>query len=63
MAMASQGFSLIDVSNNDQRAKGLEYIESFVNATGSALRKARESRGDFGKTVEDVEPPKKKAKK
>jgi len=46
--MNTAGFPDLIVTNGDQRERGLEFIEKFVNAARAAIRKARENRCDFG---------------
>jgi hypothetical protein len=53
-SMRLQKFETLAVTNNDQRKRGLEFIESFVGAVRTAYRLARESRGD----LQPLEPPK-----
>jgi len=40
-------FKKLDVANNDQRKRGMIFIESFLSAVHSAFREGRENRGDF----------------
>lgn len=61
-AMKSVGFASLQIPNNDQRRRGLVFIESFANGAKAALREAREERGDFGK-LESSNGTKKKAVK
>jgi len=62
-AMKDLGLARLMVTNNDQREKGLAYIASFVTAVRTAMRNAREARGDFGKSESNGAHPKKKVTK
>jgi acyl-CoA reductase-like NAD-dependent aldehyde dehydrogenase len=62
MAMEESGFPELDVTNYDQLRRALEYVDNYGHAAKSAIRKAREARGDFGST-KHVEKPKRKTTK
>lgn len=59
-AMDKEKFDQICVGNNDQRRRGMGFIDSFVAATRDAIRKAREDRADHGTPVAAGKKPAKK---
>jgi hypothetical protein len=46
--MREASFEVLGITNDDQRRRGMEYLEKYVNAARAALREAREARGDYG---------------
>lgn len=54
VGIKASGLKDLAVPNNDQRKRGMQYIESFTNAARTALREAKEDRGDFGPPVPKV---------
>ncbi len=55
------GFASLDITNYDQLRRAQEYLDNYVHAAKTALRKARNQRGDFA-TVPPPKPAKKAAK-
>lgn len=58
--MELQKLDTLMVTNADQRKRAMEYLDAWLAAVRSAVRKAREERGDFGPSGDD--PKKKKAR-
>lgn len=56
-SMEALGFPSLGITHNDQRVRSLEYIENFVGAVRTAIREAREQRGDFTASDPVVPPP------
>lgn len=46
-AMTQAQFTDLPVKNNDQRKRGMEYMENYLAAARKALLMAREARSDF----------------
>jgi hypothetical protein len=61
-AMEALEFPVLEIGNNDQRRRGIEYTENFVSAVRAAIREARENRGDFAGQKAAIAPPKKSKK-
>lgn len=57
--MAANQIETLLVTNADQRKRAMEYLDAWIAAIRSAIRKAREDRGDFGPSGDE---PKKKGK-
>lgn len=53
------GFPELVVTNYDQLRRAQEYVDNFAHAAKTAIRKAKESRGDFGTLAEKSKTPKK----
>jgi hypothetical protein len=46
-AMKEADFRELEINNYDQLRRAQEYVDNYANAAKSAIRKAREARGDF----------------
>lgn len=59
VTMELSGFPELDVTNYDQLRRAQEYVDNYTHAAKSAIRKAREARGDFATPNGPKKPPKK----
>jgi acyl-CoA reductase-like NAD-dependent aldehyde dehydrogenase len=59
IVMEESGFPELDVTNYDQLRRAQVYVDNYAHAAKSAIRQAREARGDFG-TPNNVKKPAKK---
>jgi hypothetical protein len=58
-AMKESGFDALEITNYDQLRRAQEYVDNYAHAAKSAIRKAREARGDFATPNHKPKPAKK----
>lgn len=46
-SMTLAKFDSLEITNDDQRKRAVDFIDKFINAVRKTIRDAREKRGDF----------------